>query len=220
MGEKEEKRLLGWTRFSVIISPTEQEAEMQVALLKNIILVFLLLSVIWIIRIMVKREFENLLRTGLILLLLGAVFYYLQNTDSETLTFADIRAQIKGTFFPEKPPNYIYHTEEGVSGRGRYVRYYFESPGPKLSMEYDEKTQYFHIKDVYSVNRILVYLGLPKVKTAVQELASLTGSRNDLTLYRWEDYQLGPLTIERGICQDRDRLESYQCIVSIMIWRR
>jgi len=193
---------------------------MQVALLKNIILVLLLLCVIWIIRVVVKREYENLLRAALILLLLGAVFYYLQSTESETLTFADIRAQIKNTFFPEKAPNYIYQKEEGLTGKNNYIRYYFESPGPKLSVSYDTKTQYFHIKDVYSVNRILEYLSLPKVKTAVQELASLTGSRNDLTLYRWEDYPLGPLTIERGICQDRDRLESYQCIVSIMIWRR
>jgi hypothetical protein len=193
---------------------------MQVALLKNIILVLLLLCVIWIIRVMVKREYENLLRAALILLLLGAVFYYLQRTESETLTWTGIRTQFKATFFPEKAPNYIYNKEEDVSGRNSYIRYYFESPGPKLSLSYDAKTQYFHIKDVYSVNRILEYLGLPKVKTAVQELASLTGSRNDLTLYRWEDYPLGRLTIERGICQDRDRLESYQCIVSIIIWRR
>ena len=193
---------------------------MQVALLKNIILVLLFLCVIWIIRIVVKREFENLLRTGLILLVLGAVFYYLQTVESETLTFADIQTQIKETFFPEKPPNYIYEKEEGVAGRNTYVRYYFESPGPKLSVEYDTKTQYFHIKDVYSVNRILVYLGLPKVKNAVRELASLSGSRNDLTLYRWEDYPLGQLTVERGICQDRDRFNSYQCIVSIMIVQR
>jgi hypothetical protein len=193
---------------------------MQVAFLKNIILVLLLLCVIWIIRVVVKREFENLLRAALILLLMGAVFYYLQRTESETLTWTGIRAQFKATFFPEKAPNYIYNKEEGVSGRNNYIRYYFESPGPKLSVSYDTKTQYFHIKEVYSVNRILVYLGLPKVKTAVQELASLTGSRNDLTLYRWEDYPLGQLTVERGICQDRDRLESYQCIVSIMILRR
>src|SRR4030042_1277917 len=193
---------------------------MQVALLKNIILVLLLLCVIWIIRVVVKREYENLLRAALIFLLLGAVFYYLQRTEYETLTFADIRAQIKATFFPEKAPTYIYNKEEGVAGRNNYIRYYFESPGPKLSLTFDTKTQYFHIKDVYSVNRILEYLDLPKVNSAVQELASITGSRNDLTLYRWEDYTLGPLTIERGICQDRDRLESFQCIVSIMIWRR
>lgn len=193
---------------------------MQVALLKNIMLFFLLLCIIWVIRVVVKREFENLLRAAIITLLLGGAFYYLQSIKTETITFGDISAQIKDKLFPEKAPDYIYNKEEGVSGRNNYIRYYFESPGPKLSLNYDSKTQYFHIKDIHSVNRILEYLGLPKVKTAVQELASITGSRHDLTLYRWEDYPLGPLTIERGICQDRDRLESYQCIVSIIIWRR
>ncbi|OGD11843.1 MAG: hypothetical protein A2Y86_07900 [Candidatus Aminicenantes bacterium RBG_13_62_12] len=193
---------------------------MQVSLLKNIVLVLLFLCLIWILRIVIKRELENLVRAALIFLLLGGVFYYLQTTESETLTFADISAQIKDKFFPEKAPDYVYHREESRAGRNNYVRYYFEIPGPKLSLDFDPKTQYFHIKDVYSVNRILEYLELPKVKVAVRELASLTGSRNDLTLYRWEDYPLGILTVERGICQDRDKLESYQCIVSIMIVRR
>ena len=117
-------------------------------------------------------------------------------------------------------PNYVYHKEEGVARQRRYTRYYFEVPGPSLSLKLDPKTQYFHIKNVYSVNRILEYIGLPKVKTAVQELASLTGSRNDINLYRWDDYPLGILTIERGICQDRDRLDSYPCIVTIMLLER
>jgi len=193
---------------------------MQVSLLKNIVLVLLFLCLLWILRIVIKREMENIIRAALIFLLLGGVFYYLQTTESEILTFSDISAQIKDKFFPEKAPDYVYHKEEGPAGRSHYVRYYFESPGPKLSLDYDTKTQYFHIKDVYSVNRILQYLGLPKVKAAVPELASVTGSRRDLTLYRWEDYPQGVLTVERGICQDRDRLESYQCIVSIMIARR
>jgi hypothetical protein len=190
---------------------------MEVALLKSIILALILLCAVWIFRIVVKREFENLVRAGLIIILLGAVYFFLQKTESETITWGDVRAQVKDTFFPEKLPNFVYHKEEGLTGRHRYTRYYFESPGPALSLSLDPKTQYFHIKNVYSVNRILEYIGLPKVKTAVPELASLTGSRNDITLYRWEDYPLGVLTIERGICQDRDRLDSYQCIVSVMV---
>jgi hypothetical protein len=193
---------------------------MEVALLKNIILALILICVIWIFRVLVKREYENLIRIGLIFILLGAVFFFLQQTESERITLGDVRAQIKDTFFPEKMPNYVYHKEEGGSGQRRYTRYFFESPGPGLSLSLDPKTQYFHIKNVRSVNRILEYLGLPQVKTAVQELASLTGSRNDLMLYRWEDYPLGILTIERGICQDRDRLDSYQCIVNVMILQR
>lgn len=193
---------------------------MEVALLKNIILALILICAIWTFRIIVKRENENLLRAGLILILLGVIFFFLQSTESETITFGDIRAQIKDTFFPEKTPNYVYHKEEGRAGLRNYTRYYFESPGPPLSLSLDPDTQYFHIKNVRSVNRILEYVGLPQVKTAVQELAALTGSRNDLMLYRWEDYPLGILTVERAICQDRDRLDSYQCIVSIMILQR
>ena len=103
--------------------------------------------------------------------------------------------------------------KKAVSGRSNYIRYYFETPGPKLSLDFDPKTQYFHIKDVYSVNRILEYLELPKVKVAVRELASLTGSRNDLTLYRWEDYPLGILTVERGTLpgQGQARVLSVHC---------
>lgn len=193
---------------------------MAVSLLKNIVLVLVVLSLIGIIRVIVKREFEHLIRALIILVLLGAVFYYLETTEAETLTLAGIRDQIREKFFPEKPPDYLYHKEEDNIGGRNYLRYFFESPGPKLSVEFDPKTQYFHIKDVYSVNRILQYLDLPKVKAPVPELASITGSRNDINYYRWDDYPLGQLTIIRGICQDRERLESYQCIVNIIILRR
>jgi hypothetical protein len=193
---------------------------MQVTLLKNIVLVLVVLALIGIVRVIVKREFEHLVRALIILILLGAAFYYLETTEAQTITFAGIRDQIREKFFPEKPPNYVYYKEEDTKGGGSYIRYYFETPGPKLSLTYDPKTQYFNIKDVHSVNRILEYLDLPKVSAAVPELASITGSRNDLSTYRWEDYPLGQLTIIRGLCQDREKLESYQCIVNIIIARQ
>jgi uncharacterized MnhB-related membrane protein len=193
---------------------------MEVALLKNIILALIVICAIWIFRIVVKKEYENLVRTGLILVLLLLVFVFLQKTEAERITMGDVGAQIRNTFFPEKAPNYIYEKEDGVTQNRPYTRYYFEVPGPQLSLVMDPKTQYFDIKNVYSVNRILDYLGLPKVKTAVPELASVTGSRNDINLYRWDDYPLGTLIIERGICQDRERIDSYQCIVSIMVLGR
>lgn len=193
---------------------------MNVDILKNIVLVLLGLSVVWLIRVLVKKETENLRRAVLVCILLGAVFFYLQHVKLQKLTVGDIRAQVKNTFFPEKTPSYIFHREESSTGKGSYIRYYFESPGPKLSLEMDRNQKYFHIRDIHSVNRILEYLGLPKVDRPVHELASITGSANDLDMYRWDDYPLGVLTIEREICQDRDRLESYQCIANIIIARR
>ncbi len=178
------------------------------------------ISVIWLIRILVKKESENIARTLLVCTLLGGAHFYLQNIKLERLHFSDIRAQIKDTFFPEKMPNYIFHKDEGSDGQGRYLRYFFESPGPKLSLELDPSGKYFNIKDLYSINRILDYLGLPEVNRPVPELASITGSANDISIYRWDDYELGILTIVREICQDRDMLESYQCITNIMISRR
>jgi hypothetical protein len=193
---------------------------MEVSLLKNIVYALLLLSVVWFVRVVIKRETENLLRSVLLCILFAAVLFFLQKTKSETITWSGIRTEIKETFFPEKAPNYVYEKEDSQTGRTRYVRYFFENPGPKLSVRLDSKQKYFEITDIYSVNRILSYVGLPKVKAAVPELASLTGSSNDIALYRWEDYPQGVLTIERGICQNRDTLESYQCIVSIIVARR
>lgn len=193
---------------------------MDVETLKYIVLALLFLCAIWLIRVVVKRETENLLRTILLSIIFLAAFIYLQSVESEKLTFADIKVQIRETFFPERPLHYVYFKDEGIVGRNRFVRYTFESPGPKLSLTMDPNHKYFHIKDVYSLNRVLEYLGLPKVEKAVPELASVTGSRMDISLYRWDDYPTGLLTIERGICQDRDKLESYQCIVGVTITRR
>jgi hypothetical protein len=193
---------------------------MNVEILKNVTLVLLGLSVIWLIRVLVKKETQNLGRAVLVCVLFGAVSFYLQHVKLQRLTFNDIRMQIKSTLFPEKPPNYVYQKEEGNDGKRGYIHYFFESPGPKLSLEMDAAHKYFAIKDVHSVNRILEYLGLPLVDHPVRELAAITGSANDLNTYKWEDYQLGVLTVVRDICQDRDKLESYQCIESIFISKK
>jgi hypothetical protein len=193
---------------------------MNVATLKYITLALLFLCVIWLIRIVVKRETENLLRTILLGIIFFALFFYLQQQKTEKITFDDVKTQFKETFFPERPLHYVYYKEEGVVGKNSYVRYTFETPGPKLSVAMDPDHKYFHLEDVYSLNRILEYVGLPKVDRPVPELASITGSRNDINLYRWDDYPSGILTIERQICQDRDKLESYQCILAIMVTRR
>jgi hypothetical protein len=193
---------------------------MEVSVLKNIVLVLLGICVFWFVRILVKRETENLARAVIACVVLGGIFFYLQHVKLAKITFADVGAQVRDTFFPEKMPNYIFYKDEGMTGSKSYVRYFFESPGPNLSLDLDPGQKYFHIKNVRSVNRILDYLGLPGITKPVPELASITGSANDIGVYRWDDYPLGVLTIDRGICQDRDRLESYHCIVNITILRK
>jgi len=193
---------------------------MDVETLKIIVLALIGIAVVWLIRILVKKEYENLVRTLLVGALLGGAYYYLENTKLEKLHPSDIKSQLRETFFPEKMPNYVYHKDEGRDANGSYIRFFFESPGPRLSLELDPSDKFFNIKDLYSINRILKYLGLPEVSRRVPELASITGSGNDINIYRWNDYELGVLTVERAICQDRDMLESYQCISNILIARR
>jgi hypothetical protein len=193
---------------------------MDLATLKYIILGLLFICVIWLIRTIVKKETENLLRTILLIVIFFAIFFYLQHQKIEKITYAYVKAQFKEMFFPESPLHYVYYKEEGTSGGSHFIRYSFESPGPALAVSMDADHKYFHLRDVYSLNRVLEYVGLPKVDRPVQELASITGKYNDINLYRWDDYAWGVLTVERQICQDRDRLNPYQCIMAIMVTRR
>lgn len=192
---------------------------MEVATLRNIIFALLALVAIWIIRILVKKETENIIRALLSAGFLIAVLIYLQHTGFEKITWGNIRGQAKETFFPEKTPDYVFEKEENYSAGANYTRYIFTVPGPPLSVALDSEEKYFRITNIRSVNRILEYLHLPKVQTAVDELASITGSANDIGLYRWTNYALGVLTITRGICQERNRLDSYQCISLITLKR-
>lgn len=193
---------------------------MEAETLKTIILVLIGLASIWVIRVVAKREWENVFRSAIFLVLLLAAFFYVERSKAEKITWGVIKEDFKRTFFPEKPIEVNFTRHEGVQGGNRYVRYYFGDLGPRLSLTLDPTDQYFHIKDVHPINRVLEYLGLEKVKRPVPALASITGSRNDLNLYRWDDYPLGILLLERQICQDRDRLESYACMASITIFYR
>jgi len=197
-----------------------KEARMEASTLKIIILILIGLAAIWVIRVFAKREWENAFRSAILLILLLGAFFYVERSKAEKITWEVIKEDFKRTFFPEKPIQVSFTKHEGVQGGQRYIRYYFGDLGPKLSLTLDSAQQYFHIKDVHPINRVLEHLGLEKVKNPVPELASITGSRNDLNFYRWDDYPLGTLILERQICQDRDKLESYACIASITIFYR
>jgi hypothetical protein len=73
------------------------------------------------------------------------------------------------------------------------------------------------VTNIAPLNRVLKYIGLPPVKHGIRELASITGSTLDANLYRWDNYELGVLTVERGICRNVTTAESFPCIESITV---
>ena len=100
------------------------------------------------------------------------------------------------------------------------LHYDFEYPKPKLNLTLDKEGRYLHLKNVSSLNAVLKALDLPKVHQGMPELVFITGSRSDIRKYRWEDYPLGVLIIERDICQDRKKFQSYNCLSALTIKHR
>jgi hypothetical protein len=184
------------------------------------------LSIVWLIKILIKQEFETLFRALIVAVLLGGALFFLQQTKLEKISWKNI----KQTVFPEKDLRLAYVKDEGRQGEMRYVRYTFPEPtgqegsllgvGPSLKLTMDPNGKNYNITDIEPVNRVLAYLGLPKVKSGIKELSSITGRLSDVNNYRWDDYEGGVLTIERGLCQNKDSLNRYPCIVSITIQTR
>lgn len=195
----------------------------ETATLKIIVMVLFGLTIVWLVKILIKQEFETLVRALLMAVFFGAALLYLQQTKSQTISWKDI----KQTVFPEKDLALAYVKDEGRTSGVKYVRYTFPTPtgqegsllgvGPRLKLTLDSNGRNYHITDIEPVNRILTYLGLPEVKTGVKELAAITGRLADVNSYRWEDYDGRILIIERGLCQDMNSLERYHCVVSIMV---
>jgi len=191
--------------------------------LKSLFLILFGLSVVWLIKILIKQEFETLFRAFVVAVLLGAALFFLQQTKLETISWKNIKQVV----IPERDLALAYVKDEGRTSGAKYVRYTFPAPtgqegsllgvGPRLKLTLDPNGRNYHITDIEPVNRILTYLGLPEVKTGVKELAAITGRLADVNSYRWEDYDGRVLILERGLCQDKDGLERYHCVVSITI---
>ena len=194
--------------------------------LRTILMVLFGLTIVWLIKISIKQEFETLVRALIVAVLLGGALFFLQQTKLETISWKNI----KQTVFPEKDLGLAYVKDEGRQGGMRYVRYTFPAPtgqegsllgvGPRLKLTMDPNGRSYNITDIEPVNRVLASLGLPKVKSGIKELASITGRLSDVDSYRWDDYEGGVLTIERGLCQNKNSLERYHCIVSITVQTR
>lgn len=193
--------------------------------LRTAVLVLFGLSILWLVKVVVKREFETLTRVLIVMALVGGAYLYLHNTKHPYLSWAILKQDI----LPGKPRAYTYLKEESRPGAPRLIRYIFPRPGPegsepgpspKLKLTLDPNGRNYHITDVAPVNEVLTDLGLPAVRSGVRELASISGRLTDVNYYRWDDYELGILTLERGLCNDKNSLERYHCLVSLTIQNR
>ncbi len=192
---------------------------------KTIVLVLFALSILWVVKVVVKREFETLVRALIVTALIGGALLYVQGTKNTYLSFKII----KGDIFPSGTRSFTFTKQEFTTGGGRAVRYHFPAtrpdgtasgPSPQLKLTLDPNGKNYHITDIEPVNLVLGELGLPLVKSGTPELASVTGRIADVNYYRWDDYEMGILTLERGLCNDKDSLERYHCIVSLTIQNR
>ncbi|HSA95851.1 MAG TPA: hypothetical protein VLJ16_07365 [Acidobacteriota bacterium] len=181
---------------------------------KTVVLILLGLAVLWIIVIIIKNDMQTIIRALIVAALLGLGLYYLDHTKLEKLSFT----AIKNDLFPVEQRAYTFQkTESQAAGGGMLTTYVFQEPGPLLSLALMEGGRYMAIRDLRTVNAVLENLDLPPVNRGVPELASITRNTLDADKYRWDDYRLGVLTIERGICRDMSTAQTFPCIARITI---
>ena len=184
--------------------------------LSDIAGIFLILSLFWLVRVLAKKENENIFKALILLLFFLAAFLYLNQSDANKLTISDI----KSNFFPGKTIEIKYKTVQGVANRNEVVKYVFAKPYPTLSVKMDKSGSYFNIVNPASVNKVLRYLDLPEVKEGVPELSSITGSAYDVSQFRWDKYPRGILILEKTLCRSGDSLTMSHCILVITIKMR
>ncbi len=189
---------------------------LKIITLRGILTFLLILSALWLFKIIVKRQSQYLFRAGLLFCLLLVVFVYLQQSESKKWTLEDVKQKL----FPEKMMNYEFEIERGGRYGEEFIRYVFYGEiKPKLSLKLDKNGRFLHISDVKSINKVLNYLGLPPVSGPVPELISITNSELDIYHYEWKDYPRGTLTIERTLCRGKG-FQTYHCISSITLKER
>jgi hypothetical protein len=189
--------------------------------LHNVVFGLLVLSALWLIIVIFRRQNENLTRALLLTVLFGGGLILINTYHITRLSLPEIRAKILPS--KKKAVTYSYEVENGGAGKDFYTMYVFSEPFPRISLTMDKKGRFFHISsddDIASINAILEYLKLPKIIKGAQELVSITGSQLDIYHYRWDDYPEGILLLERDRCPDKDSLQTYHCLKTITITKR
>lgn len=183
---------------------------------RTIFLVLTVLSVIWVVVCIIKNDMATIIRALVVAILVGLGFFYTSNTKLEKLSFK----AVKNDLFPPKPEYFTYEKREGTVGSETVTTYSFSEPGPHFVLAMEQGGRFLTVEDIEPLNRTLAYVGLPPVTHGVRELSSVTGSTLDANLYRWDDYKLGVMTIERGLCRNVTTTETFPCISTITIRRR
>lgn len=183
---------------------------------KTAALVLFGLSLLWIVVLIVKNDMQTIVRALVVAALLGLALFYINQTKLERLSFRAVKEDL----FPLKTRAYIFARHEGHMAGIPITTFVFEDPGPPLSLALQKGGKYMAIRDLRTVNSVLEFLNLPPVSAGVPELAFITGQTLDTDKYRWDDYALGVLLIERGICRDMTTAESFTCIARITVQSR
>jgi len=180
----------------------------------TILSVLLFIASIWLLLIIIQKKTGYMFRAMVFFLFVLLSLIYFQQSDVKKYTLNDLRLAL----FPERAPHYQYELVEDQDDV--VARYTFYDPKPRISLSMDSSRKYFHIASAATVNHTLDYLNLPRVKSGVKELAFITGSNRDISLYRWEDYSRGVLILERTICHNKKTLGTYHCVEKITIKKR
>ncbi|MBN2246250.1 MAG: hypothetical protein JW755_10445, partial [Candidatus Aminicenantes bacterium] len=123
-------------------------------------------------------------------------------------------------FASEEPTSYTYTTREGNDMGRPFTRYTFSKPMPRLKLAMDTTGKYFTMKDLKPLNRVLAYLGLPRVDEEKPEMVAITGKSSDTYSFRWENYAGGgTLVVQRTICDEDVELGTPHCLSMITIFR-
>ncbi len=173
----------------------------------------LILVSLWALKVIIRKEKESIIR-GLsifIILLFGLVF--LNQSEYRNITIGLIGERL----FPQKIFTCNYYVEHGSTTKGRYIRYVFEPPRPRLKLELVDNGKYLNFSNPVSLNRVLRFLDLPQVQSGTPELASLTGTALDANLYEWPNYSMGKLIAARGLCRNEDTAQTFHCLLQITI---
>jgi hypothetical protein len=178
---------------------------METSTLKTIVTVLFGVCAVWILIIFIRREFHNLGRVILVILLLGGAYYFLQKTTLERVTVAAIRHQL----FPAKAQDWEYTVDQRTGGSPipstfspTSVRVWAEAlPG--------EEPRYRGHRPV----NVASLSGPSSGRNGHPELSSITD--NVATLLPLVDYPYAPLVIE-GTCH-KSEVETYHCIATLRL---